>query len=177
MKRTEANVTSQDVPHVQDCQVHFPGHRSGHGLVLELTRLNVPCSGGGFLQFSGSDAATFRRSHPSSAGKLCGKLEELPDQDRRFYFPSIKERVPALRVHSYPVFALSYRLVDYCYNVTFVARNGSFDLIPTGNLYCTFKIYMPYGYRVLLKLEIGDFSKAVTNKVRTIFYQVSRVEL
>jgi hypothetical protein len=61
-----------------------------------------------------------------------------------------------MHTHGNPVFTLSYHLVDYCYNVTFVARNGSFELKPTGELQCTFKIYLPYGNRVALNLQIGD---------------------
>lgn len=45
-------MTNHDLPHTADCQIWFPIQNSGHGLVIELTRLNVPCSRG-FVHFSG----------------------------------------------------------------------------------------------------------------------------
>ncbi len=62
-----------------------------------------------------------------------------------------------------PIFTLSYYLVDFCYNVTFLEKNGSFELKPSGKLMCTFKIYLPYGNRVALRLQIGDTSSTGKN--------------
>ncbi|XP_074034889.1 uncharacterized protein [Leptinotarsa decemlineata] len=61
-----------------------------------------------------------------------------------------------MQIQGRPIFTISYHLVDYCYNLTFVARNGSYELKSAGDLECTFKIYLPYGNRVALKLRIGD---------------------
>ncbi|GLV32032.1 lectin-24A [Carabus blaptoides fortunei] len=137
LRRDAANISSIDFPRTLECQVYFPGHRNGDGLVLELTRLNVPCSGGGFLQFSG----TGNNSQYHRQAVLCGKLEELADNDRQLYFPDLRNHAPLLHLYGHPVFSLHYHLVDHCYNVTFVTRNGSFELRPT-----------------VLKLEIGDES-------------------
>lgn len=86
---------------------------------------------------------------------LCGKLEELSDNERHIYFPSSHTR-PFMHLQGGPIFSISYHFVDYCYNVTFTTRNGSYELKPNGDLQCTFKIFLPYGYRVALKLRIGD---------------------
>lgn len=86
---------------------------------------------------------------------LCGKLEELSDNERHIYFPSSHTR-PFMYLQGGPIFSISYRFVDYCYNVTFTTRNGSYELKPNGDLQCTFKIFLPYGYRVAIKLKIGD---------------------
>lgn len=137
-----------------DCQIWFPNHDERRGLVIELNRLNVPCTRG-YLHFSGLNVSQHQyiRSHKQS--HLCGKLEELSESDRHIYFP-FSHVAPFLHLHANPMFAFSYRLVDYCYNMTFVAKNGSFELKPTGELECTFKIYLPYGNRVALILHIGD---------------------
>lgn len=88
---------------------------------------------------------------------LCGKLEELNASERKLYFPSLSEsNVPFLVVHKNPVFSLNYRFVDYCYNVTFVSRNGSLILNPVKNLLCHFRVLLPYGNRVLLRLQMGE---------------------
>jgi hypothetical protein len=163
----------------KDCQVFFPGSTAAEtdhrGLVVELTRLNVPCSAGGFLQFSSS---SFPQSANSSAAQkptvpsrptknrqqpLCGKLEELPPSGRRFYFPASSLSsatsspiTPSLHLHGNPIFAFTYRLVDYCYNVTLTSRNDTLLLRPTAGLHCTFRIHLPYGNRVSLHLQTGE---------------------
>ncbi|CAH1100186.1 unnamed protein product [Psylliodes chrysocephalus] len=163
-------MTNHDLPHTADCQIWFPIQNSGHGLVIELTRLNVPCSRG-FVHFSGlnmtqhpyiENTLVHLKSHKQT--QLCGKLEELPEADRYIYFPastmvsssSWDQTRPAMHVHGSPVFSIYYHLVDYCYNVTFLTRNGSFELKPQVELQCTFRIHLPYGNRVALKLWIGD---------------------
>lgn len=60
--------------------------------------------------------------------------------------------------HGNPTFAVSYRLVDYCYNITYVNKDGTVELKALGKLQCTFRIYLPYGNRIALKLQIGDTS-------------------
>ncbi|XP_068083923.1 uncharacterized protein [Anabrus simplex] len=144
-----ANVSWHQVPaRWKNCRLSFPpGTGERRGLVVELTRLNVPCPAGGFLQFSSSS-----RHQP-----LCGKLEELPATGRLLYFPPPPplSAAPAVNLRGSPVFAFSYRLVDYCYNVTLTAKNDSFVLRPSSGLHCTFKIHLPYGNRVYLRLQIG----------------------
>lgn len=159
LSKSEANITSIDFPKLPDCQVYLPGHTNGHGLVLDLTRLNVPCSGGGFLQFSGNGNVSQFRSHShyrAHKQHVCGKLEELPEADRRIYFPNSKIHAPYIHLHGNPMFSLSYHLVDYCYNITFTSRNATFELKPNVELQCMFKIFLPYGNRVVLRLELGD---------------------
>lgn len=154
LKPEEAIISWRDFPGL-DCQVWFPGHGSRHGLVIDMIRLNVPCSKG-FLHFTGQNT-TLQHQHFRShkQAHLCGKLEEIAENERHIYFPS-SHMPPFLHIHGKPVFSFSYRLVDYCYNVTFVTRNGSFELKPNGDLQCTFKIFLPYGNRVALTLNVGD---------------------
>lgn len=155
LKVEELTITSKNFPS-SDCQVWFPGHSSRHGLVIDMVRLNVPCTKG-HLHFSGLNNSQHQHFRSHKQVHLCGKLEELPETDRQIYFPS-SHFPPFLHIHGNPIFAFSYHLVDYCYNVTFMAKNDSFELRPNGDLQCTFKIYLPYGNRVALTLHIGDSS-------------------
>lgn len=164
----EATVSNEDIPYtITECQLWFPTQESGHGLVVELRRLNVPCSKG-FIHFSGLNITQHQHFRSHRQTHLCGKLEELPESDRLIYFPSSHTQ-PFMHLHGNPVFSISYRLVDYCYNVTFVTRNGSFELKPTGDLECTFKIYLPYGHRVALNLKIGDSSSTGKILIYSLF--------
>jgi hypothetical protein len=95
--------------------------------------------------------------------QLCGKLEELPPSGRKLYFPApsllpstSSSVTPSLRLHGNPIFAFTYRLVDYCYNVTLTSRNDTLILRPTAGLHCTFRFHLPYGNRVSLHLQTGD---------------------
>lgn len=130
---------------------------------MQLTRLNVPCLQGGFVQLSGAANRQPRR--------LCGKLEELGTRDRTFHFPA--ETRPSLHLVRHPVFALNYTTVDHCYNVTLTAENGSVQLTPTDTLYCHFRIHLPYGYRIRLLLQVGEeptttvASRSVTESYNT----------
>lgn len=133
-----------------DCQTWFPNQATEHGLVVELLRLNVPCTGG-HLHFSSLNTT----QHQYRQTRICGKLEQLSDAEKHLHFPSSYMPV-LLHLHGSPIFTLTYRLVDHCYNVTFLARNATYKLKPTNGLDCTFQIYLPYGYRVQLLLEVGD---------------------
>ncbi|XP_065162399.1 uncharacterized protein [Atheta coriaria] len=166
LKATERTVAWRDVPAGNDCEVVFPGgHSTGHGIVIEMIKLNTPCAKG-YLHFAGTNN-TQKLSSPSyrshRQARLCGKLEELPEADRHIYFPSAHSS-PLMYIHGSPIFVLSYHLVDYCYNVTFTTRNGTFELRPTasGELECTFKINLPYGNRVALTLQFGGDVTTVT---------------
>lgn len=165
LNKNEAVLTYKEIPYTSDCLVWFPKHESGHGLVIELVRLNVPCSKG-YLHFTSPNTTEqpqhFRNHKPTH---LCGKLEEFSETDRHIYFPS-SHLQPYMHLHGNPVFSITYHLVDYCYNVTFLTRNGSFELKPSGDLQCTFKIYLPYGNRVALTLQIGDSTSTGTKKCR-----------
>lgn len=81
---------------------------------------------------------------------MCGKLEELPINDRTFYFVSHKDS--SVQIHRNPLFSFSYKLVDYCYNITLTDRNNSFFLQPKETLECYFKIHLPYGNKIVLNL-------------------------
>lgn len=156
---------SNDLPDTETCKIIFPvspldsnpAHREG--LLIELTRLNVPCAGGGYIQFMGEEEDTndLEEELLNAPKTLCGKLEELNAIERKLYFPSLSEsNMPFLIVHKNPVFSLNYRFVDYCYNVTFISRNGSLVLNPVKNLLCHFRVHLPYGNRVLLRLQMGE---------------------
>ncbi|KRT84941.1 hypothetical protein AMK59_2254 [Oryctes borbonicus] len=161
-------IGSWHFPRRRDCLCWFPGPSSDHGLVIDVTRLNVPCARGDYLYFSGlnisSSSSPYQQQQHIRGHRqthICGKLEELPLSDRRVYFPP-SHTPPFLRLHGDPVFAFNYRLVDFCYNVTFTSRNGSFDLgSPKANLRCTFKIYLPYGHRIALTLIVSGVSERI----------------
>lgn len=154
LKHDKATLTHKDFPRPADCQTWFPNQNIDHGLVIEVIRLNVPCTGG-YLHISGLNITQNTRSHRQT--HICGKLEQLTETEKQIYLPSLHIR-PFLQVNGNPIFTLNYRLVDHCYNITFLAKNGSFELKPTSKLDCTFHIYLPFGYRVQLILEVGDSS-------------------
>lgn len=111
------------------------------GLLVELTRLNVPCGSGGYILIG------------SHSELLCGKLEDLLLNDRRFYFPAHINT--SILLHRKPLFRLNYKLVDYCYNVTLTDRNGSYFVQPDAaiaSLECFISIHLPYGYRIELNI-------------------------
>lgn len=138
---------------------------SSGGIIVKLTRLNVPCMasalGGAYLAFvfsnvshTPSGIAIPLASPPSPLQRICGKLEDLPATERTRYFPF--ERPASLRLVRHPSFRLDYELVDACYNVSFRERNGSYYLRPRDTINCTFHIHLPYGHRIRLSvLENG----------------------
>ena len=87
--------------------------------------------------------------------ELCGKLEEIPEEDRQLYFAA---GPPEIRVLGAPFFSISYRHVDPCYNVSMKGRNASVELSPLRQTDCTYNILLPYGYRVSYTLQIGQSS-------------------
>lgn len=129
-----------------NCTVGFAMPSSGQpldqqpGLLVKILRLNVPCNGGGFLQFN-------------KTMKMCGKLEEFPHNRRTLYFHSLANTT--LSVRNRPTFFIVYKPVDHCYNVTFLERNGSFVIQPTHlALKCHFKIHLPFGNQIKLRLHL-----------------------
>lgn len=112
------------------------------GLLIKLLKLNVPCENGGFIQFDRTN-------------KLCGKLEELPENQRTLYFNSRLNTV--LNVYNHPNFQLVYKSVDYCYNVTLLDQSGSFEIKQTSEaLRCHIKIHLPFGNKIALKLRLRN---------------------
>lgn len=87
---------------------------------------------------------------------MCGKLEEFPENRRILYFPSFSNT--SFIVNAHPKFKFAYKLVDNCYNITFLERNGTFMIESTElPLKCHFKIHLPFGNRIKLKLHLeGD---------------------
>lgn len=110
-----------------------------------MTRLNVPCDSGGYIIFTNQNI-------------LCGKLEDLAMNERILYYASHVNTSVVL--HKNPLFSLNYKLVDYCYNVTLMARNDSVLLEPTFDLECFFKIHLPYGNQIELDLFTNYYTKS-----------------
>nr|CAI5864071.1 unnamed protein product [Callosobruchus analis] len=123
-------------------RVWFPRREGGRGLVVQFLRLK----------------RTVRPPEEPQANPPVRQAGGTPEADRFRLFPSPAPRAapPLMHLQGRPVFAAAYRLVDHCYNVTFTQRNGSFTLRPQGALACTFRVYLPYGNRVVLNLRVGD---------------------
>ncbi|KAK6632813.1 hypothetical protein RUM43_013584 [Polyplax serrata] len=171
LRQTRGSFGLSDLPVFPTCRIVFPrklpdsSSKHKDGLLIELTRLNVPCSGGGFIQFVEDSVNNNSEQVFNAPKKLCGKLEELNVVERKLYFPSLSEsKRPYLLVHKSPMFSLNYHLVDYCYNVTFISRNGSLVLNPVKNLLCHFRVHLPYGNRVLLRLQMGEDKQVSTTE-------------
>lgn len=85
---------------------------------------------------------------------MCGKLEELSESRRTLYFKSYANTTWS--VFNYPKVYFVYKLVDHCYNITFLERNSSFVIEPTLlALKCHFKIHLPFGNQIELKLRLN----------------------
>lgn len=121
------------------------------GLLIKLTRLNVPCNEGGYIKFNQSNT-------------MCGKLEEISDYQRTMYFKSFENTT--LTTYNYPKFTIVYKLVDTCYDVKLLEPNSSFSIKPTQvTLECYFKIHLPFGYQISLNLYLNsDRSSSDTNR-------------
>lgn len=150
-----------------DCTVHFPPYRlfeTEHnnnnptgsvnvangdippaGILVELQRLNVPCNSGGFIRFN-------------ERTRLCGKLEELNAADRSYHF-DVRSHT-TVHFHKSPMFSLSYKLVDYCYNITTSNQSGEYYIRPSMRdaVECYFHIHLPYGNRISLTLVTNNDS-------------------
>lgn len=130
------------------CTVYFPSRPVSSaeppGLLIQLTRLNVPCDNGGYIIFT-------------DQSYLCGKLEDLSNNERTYYFPFHQDTNVVL--HKSPLFSLTFKLVDYCYNMTLIERNNSILLEPKDALECYFKIHLPYGNQIELNLFVNSYTK------------------
>uniref|UniRef100_A0A182T6Q6 Uncharacterized protein n=1 Tax=Anopheles maculatus TaxID=74869 RepID=A0A182T6Q6_9DIPT len=177
LRQSQGRIASNSVPSgYQDCSLTFPSRPTTHpdelpGLLVQLTRLNTPCRGGGFLRFMADPSqqdigtgSTFNSNEDEQSRargghqtiSLCGKLEELPASERAFHFQS--HHNTTLWLHNSPLFSLQYRLVDYCYNMTLREQNGTVQLRPgDASLDCYFRIHLPYGYRIALQLLTNEW--------------------
>ncbi|XP_063382139.1 uncharacterized protein LOC134668629 [Cydia fagiglandana] len=139
IKGARGRVHSGQLPRTHGCRLLPPPPTPGHALLLELHKLNVPCSTG-FIRFA------------PNTPPLCGKLEQIPSPNRKFIYHDSKNSVD---LHGRPTFAVAYRLVDHCHDVLLTERNGSFEVGPTVKLFCSYKIHLPYGNKVALRLQMG----------------------
>jgi hypothetical protein len=60
--------------------------------------------------------------------------------------------------------------VDYCYNITLLDQNGSFVVEPSRSLAlkCHFKIHLPFGNKIALKLRLQQDDANIPKTSRTI---------
>lgn len=147
----KGSLSSTDLYNQQDdffnCSIIFSNIRSidenfgKRGIIIKLTRLNIKCNKGN-ITFSFNTSAL-----------LCGKLEEIPQSDREYYFPPVKFQ-PRLIIVGKPIFAITYELVDFCYNITLIARNDSVVINPLLKIFCNYQISLPYGYRIDVSISI-----------------------
>lgn len=120
------------------------------GLVVQMTRLNIPCNSATSISFSRSSSGG-SGSSSDRVRKLCGKLEEYLLDERTFYFR--EHQNTSVQLSGSPVFRFTYKLVDYCYNVTISDKNNSIFLQPIqSSLDCNFRIHLPYGNRISFSL-------------------------
>lgn len=145
-----------------------PFHLSVTGLLIRLTRLYIPCNQG-YLEFMNhtlpnNTARSSSPPHPSapsktppgSTSKICGKLEEISETEREFYFsPNLIEYAPQLIITGECVFSLTYHFVDHCYNTSITKFNDSIVLYTSNKvLQCNFYILQQYGYRINLTILV-----------------------
>lgn len=126
------------------CRLLLPAPAQRSALLAELHKLNVPCSAG-FLRFA------------PNTPTLCGKLEQIPSPNRHYIYQA-SNKTPTLELHGRPTFAAIFRQVDHCHDVLLTARNGSFEVGPIYKLLCSYRIHLPYGNRVALRLQMGTGS-------------------
>lgn len=136
--------------HFATPKIQFNGVKKG--LLVKMHRLNVPCKSGGYIKFNGTIT-------------MCGKLEELPENRRMLHFSSFSN--VTLSVRNNPKFKFEYKFVDDCYNVSFFDRNGSYTIkLSDSQLKCHFKIHLPFGAQITLRLE--EKSVATNSSDKTI---------
>ena len=133
------------------------------GILINLQRLNVPCNTDSYLKISDSEK------------KICGKLEELNSNERTYHF-EILEKSAKIEFFKNPMFSLTYKLVDYCYNLTLKNETGEFYVVPTGRnlLECYFQIHLPYGNQVDLQLVINNKSEIIKGQDDKLNYRNSK---
>ncbi|KAL5276305.1 hypothetical protein ACFFRR_001879 [Megaselia abdita] len=138
-----------------DCEVNFPSYQDlpsttagppPPGILVNLQRLNVPCNSGSYVRIANSEKV------------ICGKLEELNSNERTYHFDIQKSS--KIQFFKNPMFSLTYKLVDYCYNLTLTNETGEFYITPMGRetLECYFHIHLPYGNKIDLQLVVNNRS-------------------
>lgn len=151
-----------------DCEVDFPSYKDLQstaagpppGILVNIQRLNVPCSSGSYVRIANSEKV------------ICGKLEELNSNERTYHFDIVKSST--IQFYKNPMFSLTYKLVDYCYNLTLTNETGEFYIAPMGRetLECYFHIHLPYGNKIDLQLVINNQSEVVrtsgSNQVNSV---------
>lgn len=191
LRASSGQLDSQMLPAAYpNCTVRFPGVRHGKGMVVQLKRLNVPCSSGHMqLTTISNGAAADPASSSSPPSVVCGKLEELPATSRTFYFRGVEGEaegnysrgsaggdvspaetsavLAALSVVNRAVFSVAYRTVDACYNTTLTDASRSIRLrSPSATsaepLECYFRIHLPYGYRIKINIVTNFRESHVT---------------
>lgn len=134
------------------------------GLLVQLTRLNIPCNSASAISFSGYRNNANDTDNRDRNRKLCGKLEEYSLDERKFYFKVHTNTT--IQLFASPYFRFYYKLVDYCYNVTLSDRNNTIFLQPHQiSLECNFKIHLPYGNRISFRIVTNNYDK---NKYKTV---------
>ncbi|VVC24984.1 Hypothetical protein CINCED_3A003560 [Cinara cedri] len=133
-------LSSRDLPahgQQQTCVVRFPQKQRAR-LVVDLTKLNVPCKRGR-LQVSGHQP-------------VCGKLEDLRQSDRHYVLDAGHAQ-PSTVTSSVGrfAFALSYRLAASCFDNDVAQQNGTVVFTPGSE--CRYKVTQPYGYRLRLLID------------------------
>lgn len=133
-------------------------------MLIKLLRLNVPCTSGGYIRFNNTIT-------------LCGKLEELTESQRTFYFHSFSNTT--FSIFNYPKFNFIYKLVDYCYNITLLEHNSTFVVQPSPRLKCHFKIHLPFGNEIALKLRLKNRNADTTapTTIRKIYMSYTPLNL
>lgn len=145
-----------------DCKVEFPSYQdiqtSGPppGILINLQRLNVPCNSGSFVRIDDSEKV------------ICGKLEELNSNERTYHFDILKNS--KIQFYKNPMFSLTYKLVNYCYNLTLTNETGEYLIAPGGKeaLECYFHIHLPYGNKIDLQLVINNHSEVSRTSVNSV---------
>lgn len=125
----------------------YPITSESPGLLIEIKRLNVPCDSNGYVQIA-------------NRKKICGKFEDIPLNNRISYFPL--QRNTTIYVIKNPTFELQYEFVDYCHNITLSSRNDSILIRPKPKIKCYFRVHVPYGNRINLRLiqNVSDQSSS-----------------
>lgn len=132
-------LSSGDLPFgpPQTCVVKLPQRRRAR-LVVDLTKLNVPCKRGR-LQVSGHRP-------------VCGKLEDLREPDRHYVLDA---GLPAQSTVTWSTgrhaFSLTYRLAASCFDNDVAQQNGTVVFTPGSE--CRYKVTQPYGYRLRLLID------------------------
>lgn len=155
-------LSSRDLPaHPQTCVVKLP-QRHRARLVVDLTKLNVPCKRGR-LQVSGHQP-------------VCGKLEDLRESDRHYVLdatgrPSSQPLSVTSSVGRFS-FSLTYRLAASCFDNDVAQQNGTVVFTPGSE--CRYKVTQPYGYRLRLLISSVPYGHPTTDSAADAEHNTSK---